>query len=387
MNALLIFLVIVILVTAVLVYLYFNKMGPWKKGASPAPAPGPAPGPALPSITDFSVDRTLSPPKTDTYTIEPYTIEGYTAADLLSLSKNVTFTLTWKNGLGFTEAGVNKIEVYHGVMGSGTTTGNPSGGWKLRETIKATSTDDTTSTDVTPPPSNPPLGLNNFDTVSVEISGNGNYSFAGTNFFKIVAYYGDDNIELHNDSNLYIKASASDKTNYGIVISGDELVGTTELLTPETITYEPRLDSSKGQSFKSEIANQTYDFYYYPKDPNVSPGTEPYKFFYNVRLVPVDSSGIRFKLENVEREKYFNIETRDFDQEKFSGGSVVEIAESLETDTRGHDKVIMLKAEIDGEDKYYFGYRFRALNDPNITTADEFFRRNIYIKKHEENST
>jgi len=382
MNALLIFLVIVILVTAVLVYLYFNKMGPWKKEKSPAPAPGPAPGPALPSITDFSVDRTLSPPKTDTYTIEPYTIEGYTAADLLSLSKNVTFTLTWKNGLGFTEAGVNKIEVYHGVMGSGTTTGNPSGGWKLRETIKATSTDDTTSTDVTPPPSNPPLGLNNFDTVSVEISGNGNYSFAGTNFFKIVAYYGDDNIELHNDSNLYIKASASDKTNYGIVISGDELVGTTELLTPETITYEPRLDSSKGQSFKSEIANQTYDFYYYE---STGINYAPTKLFSNVRLVPIGEEGIEFKLES--GGKYLDVEKLDFDKNEFSGGSVVKIAESLETDTRGHEKVIMLKANINGEDKYLFGSIFKTLNDLTISSQDEFFRRNIYIKKHVENST
>jgi len=382
MNALLIFLVIVILVTAVLVYLYFNKMGPWKKEKSPAPAP--APSTQLPSITDFSVDRTLSPDKGETYTIEPYTIEGYTDLEFKKLSKNVTFTLTWTNGVGFTEVKVHTIKVYHGVM-SGTefTNTGESNDWVLRETI------DANSTGYTDP-------LNNFATVTVKISGldsDDAYSFEGRNFFKVVAYYLDpaDNkdspVLLHNDYDYYYVNANTVNEKYGIVISGDELVGTTELLTPETITYEPRLDSSKGQSFKSEIANQTYDFYYYPKDPNVSPGTEPYKFFYNVRLVPVDSSGIRFKLENVEREKYFNIETRDFDQEKFSGGSVVEIAESLETDTRGHDKVIMLKAEIDGEDKYYFGYRFRALNDPNITTADEFFRRNIYIKKHEENST
>lgn len=378
-SALLIFLVIVIVVTSTLLYLYFNKLGPWKKGASPAPAPAPASGPTLPSITDFSVDRTLSPPKTDTYTIEPYTIEGYTQ-DLKELSQNVTFTLTWTNGIGFTEAKVGKIEVWHGVMtGTSFTNIGDSNDWVLRETI------DANSIGYTDP-------LNNFATVSVKISGlsgNDAYSFEGRNFFKVVAYYpyptNTNDLELHNDFNLYNDAtSQEEKDGYGIVISSDELVGTPDLLDPVTITYEPRLDSGKGQSFSREIAKQYYDFYYYE---STGINYAPTKLFSNVRLVPIGEEGIEFKLES--GGKYLDVEKLDFDKNEFSGGSVVKIAESLETDTRGHEKVIMLKADFNGEDKYLFGNDgFKALTDSSwIDSNDKYFRRNIYIKKHVENST
>lgn len=376
-SALLIFLVIVIVVTSTLLYLYFNKLGPWKKGASPAPAPGPAPGPALPSITDFSVDRTLSPPKTDTYTIEPYTIEGYTQQDLKELSQNVTFKLTWTNSLGFEEAGVTKIEVYHGVMG-GTAFANDSSVWKLRKTI--VDPDDVDPDDAL---------LKNFKEVNVSISGlsgDDAYSFKGRNFFKIVAYYPDptgtsttpEDLELHNDYNLYNNAkSQNEKDEYGIVISSDELVGTPDLLDPETVTYTPRLDSGEGQSLSREIAKQYYDFYYYVNKENAN-ATE---LFSNVRLVPIGKTGVEFKLES--GGLYFNVSNISFEKNEFSGGSVVKIAESLETNLRGHEKVIMLKAEIDGVDKYLFGSNgFKTLNDSWIDDKDKFFRRNIYIKKH-----
>ena len=374
-SALLIFLVIVIVVTSTLLYLYFNKLGPWKKGASPAPAPAPASGPTLPSITDFSVDRTLSPPKTDTYTIEPYTIEGYTVEDLNKLSQNVTFNLEWKNGIGFTEAKVDKIEVYHGVMPPGGTFANDSSVWKLRETITAEGY------------------LINFAEVKSSISGldntDGNdnvpYSFEGRNFFKIVAYYPDptgtntklEDEVLHNDYDYYYIDTNEVDTNYGIVISSDELVGTTELLTAETVTYEPRLDTSDStdQPIGSEIANQYYDFYYYVNESDANPKS----LFSNVRLVPtVDSDGINFKLES--GGKYFNVETRNFDINEFSEGSVVKIAESLEEkkDLKGHDKVIMLESG----NKYLFGFDgFKTMNDDWVDDDDKYFRRNIYIKK------
>jgi len=369
MSALLIFLVIVIVVTATLLYLYFNKLGPWKKGASPAPAPASA---HLPSITDFSVDRTLSRPKTDTYTIEPYTIEGYTK-NLEELSQNVTFTLNWTNGTGFEESGVTKIEVYHGVMPPGGTFPTESNDWVLRETLDK---------------NNSASSLLNFATVTVKISGLSGiqaYSFEGRNFFKVVAYYPDatDPLELHNDYKLYKPDETKEDVDidYGIVISGDELVGTTDLLVPETITYKPRLDSGEGQSLSSEIANQYYDFYYYENGSNDTPK----ELFSNVRLAPVNSDGKKFKLENGDNKKYFNVNNRQFDQEEFSGGSEIEIAESVETPGTDYDKVIMLKANINGEDKFLFGNNgFKTLNDDWITSNDKNFRRNIYIEKHVE---
>jgi len=388
MNALLIFLVIVILVTAVLVYLYFNKLGPWKKEKSPASAQTPAQTQVLPSITDISVDRTLSPDgSSEPYTIEPYTIEPYTDADILALSKNVTFTLSWTNGLGFTEAKVSKIEVSHGVM-SGTTFDNDNG-WKLRETIEANSTDD------------PPLGLNNFETVSVEISGDGAYSFAGNNFFKIVAYYGtSSSIDLYNSYTLWKNEKDDEKKEkLAIKISNDQLVGTTDLLTPETITYEPRLDSGTGQTLGRTIDNQYYDFYFYYKESDAT----PMNLFSNVRLVALDDTGIKFKLEKKCLDEndtlslcgwYRPLSAQVFGQTLITYGFrkigdniidaiEIEIAESLEKNKRGHEKVIMLKANIDGEDKYLFGWDgFKTLNDSTITNVNEFFRRNIYIKKH-----
>jgi hypothetical protein len=399
MNASLIFLVIVILVTATLVYLYFNKLGPWKKEKSPAPAPAPAPAQTqvLPSITDFSVDRTLSPDgSSEPYTIEPYTIEPYTDADILALSKNVTFTLTWTNGLGFKEAGVNEIKVYHGVKKNDDTTfdnSNDSNDWKLRETLNKTSENAN--------------ALENFAKVTISISGldgDGAYSFEGNNFFKIVADYGtgdsSSSIELYNSYTLWKNENDDEKKEkLAIKISSDDLVGTIDMTSSETVTYEPRLDSGTGQTLGRTIDNQYYDFYFYYKESDAT----PMNLFNNVRLVALDDTGIKFKLEKKCLDEndtlslcgwYRPLSAQVFGQTLISYGFrkigdniidaiEIEIAESLETDKRGHKKVIMLKANIDGEDKYLFGLDgFKTLNDNSIDTNDKFFRRNIYIKEH-----
>ena len=375
MNALLIFLVIVILVTAALVYLYFNKLGPWKKEKSPAPAPAPAQTQVLPKITDFSVDRTLSPDgSSESYTIEPYTIEPYTLEDIIALSKNVTFRLEWTNGIGFEEARVNKIEVYHGVKKNENTFDNDSG-WKLRNTLEEVGY------------------LKNFAEVTTSIIGLEDadaYSFEGNNFFKIVADYGtgDSSIELYNSYNLWNKENDPvEKKKYAIKISSDDLVGTLDLATPETITYKPRLDSGEGQTLGSTISNQRYDFYYFK---NVSTDTVGQSLFENVRLVPVGVGGTQFKLENSNGE-YFKVKDEDkdgnikysFNASNSDDASIVYIAESKENDNgkRGYEEVIMLKVLIGGESYYLFGpdMGFKKLTDKSIENADQFFRRNIYI--------
>jgi len=370
MNALLIFLVIVILVTAVLVYLYFNKLGPWKKEKSPAPAQTPAQTQVLPSITDFSVDRTLSPDgSSESYTIEPYTIEPYTADDIIALSKNVTFTLEWTNGSGFEEVNVKEIIVYHSVKNDETSppTSFDSNGkwipsWIQRNKVTVSGY------------------LKNFAKVITSVKGledlgdTDPYSFEGDNFFKIVAYYGtESSIELYN----------SYKDGIVIKISNDELVGTLDMTSSETVTYTPRLDSGKGQDLGKEISNQLYNFYYFE---NVSKSTNPEGklLFGNVRLVPVGDDGTQFKLEK--GGEYFKVSGTEYLFGDASTASTVFIAESQEQEInkRGYEKVILLKVLIgngnESESYYLFGDDgFKKLTDPNISTADQFFRRNIYI--------
>jgi hypothetical protein len=364
MNALLIFLVIVILVTAALVYLYFNKLGPWKKEKSPAPAPAPAQTQVLPKITDFSVDRTLSPDgSSESYTIEPYTIEPYTASDIIALSKNVNFTLMWTNGVGFKEAGVNEIKVYHGVDVEN------DNDWKLRETLNKTSENAN--------------ALENFAKVTISISGldgDGAYSFEGNNFFKIVADYGtgdsSSSIELYNSYDLW---NLDKKEEYAIKISSDDLVGTIDMTSSETVTYKPRLDSGEGQNIGKEIYNKRYDFHYFE---NVS-DTQGQELFKKVRLVPVDDGGKQFKLEQDGNYFYVNSGTKEysFDPDA-NNASTVYIAKSEENgnDNRNYEKVIMLRALTD---HYLFGpdMGFKKLTDPSISNEDQFFRRNIYIRE------
>jgi len=378
MNALLIFLVIVILVTAVLVYLYFNKLGPWKKEKSPALAPAPVQTQVLPSITDFSVDRTLSPDgSSESYTIEPYTIEPYTADDIIALSKNVNFTLKWTNGIGFEEAVVKEIKVYHGVM---TETETEFNDWIPRKTIDS-------------------LGyLKNFATVNTSISGrdiddtDGDpYSFEGNNFFKIVAYYGPDNnkieLELYNSYKLWKnETDENERKKLAIKISSDDLVGTLSLATPETITYKPRLESVESKNFDKEISNKRYNFYYFENVSSTNPEgkLDGKLLFGNVRLVPVGDEGTEFKLEK--GDQYFKVSGTEYLFGDASTASTVYIAESREQEInkRGYEKVILLKVLISDGDKsesyYLFGQDgFKKLTDPTISTADQFFSRNIYI--------
>jgi len=368
MNALLIFLVIVILVTAVLVYLYFNKLGPWKKEKSPASAPAPAQTQVLPSITDFSVDRTLSPDgSSESYTIEPYTIEPYTAEDIKKLSNNVTFTLKWTNGGGFEEAGVKKIEVYHGVRNDSSSfddNGNWIPSWILRKTV------------------NDKYNLTNFkEDVTASIKGledledTDHYTFEGDNFFKVVAYYGtESSIELYNSYTI----------NLAVEISSDELFGTLEMTSSQTVTYKPRLDSGKGQAVGKEISNQLYNFYYYDLF------SEKKTLFKNVRLVPVDDDGTQFKLK--QGDKYFKVIGTgylfdDIDDDDIDDATTVYLAKSQETDLRDHDEVIMLKVLIGNNESYYlFGDDgFKKLNDPTIDNVITYRKRNIYIKSVNDN--
>jgi|TARA_B110000211_G_scaffold73810_1_gene85911 hypothetical protein len=343
-----------LVVVIVAVVIYFNTRPEEEK---PKTVNDPGPSPTLPSITDLNVSRTFSPNGSESYTIEPYTIEPYTTEDVIALSKNVSFTLTWKNGSGFDESGVTKIRVYHIIENSGQET-------------KTILRNDTAST-------------LNYESVSVTISGldtdttaaddtTGPYSFVGTNFFKIVAVTpaGTDDVTLYDGQS---------NTGDGKPITDDDLVGTIDMANSETITFTPRLDNTQGRSIGKSISNKRYDFYYYETKTAESATL----IFSNMRLVPNDLAGTKFKLEKKDGSVLKGVEEngRNVFQFQFITAAtipmIVHISESTETDKKDHDKVIMLKQIIGGVDYYLFGDHFDLLGSK--TNSDDFFRRNIYI--------
>jgi len=356
-----------LVVVIIAVVIYFNTRPEEEK---PKNDPGPS-SPTLPSITDFNISRTFSPDGNEPYTIEPYTIEPYTDADVIALSKNVSFTLTWKNGSGFAESGVTQIQVSHIIEKSGQSTKTI-----LRNT--SASTDNFAESSVT---------ISGLNTGTTAADGNtGPYSFVGTNFFKIVAVMPTGTTILYNG------LGGSD----GKVITDEDLVGTLDMTNPETITFTPRLDYTK-QTIGKTISNKRYDFYYYETPTADSPTL----IFSNIRLVPVDSGGTKFKLEKsddkflkgikvmktgtttsgafdmtlIGKQGFF--QTFEFNNDSSSSPIIVHISESTESSPGDHEKVIMLKQIIDDVDYYLFGDHFDLLGSK--TNSDDFFKRNIYI--------
>lgn len=367
-----------LVVVIIAVVIYFNTRPEEEK---PKNDPGPS-SPTLPSITDFNISRTFSPDGNEPYTIEPYTIEPYTDADVIALSKNVSFTLTWKNGSGFDESGVTKIRVYHIIEKSG-------------QVINHILRNDAASTDNFAESSVTISGLDEGTTAANEVTGP--YSFVGTNFFKIVAVMGNSAISTSNDVILYNGLGGSD----GEVITDEDLVGTLDMTNPETITYTPRLDDTWRNSDRigKSISNKRYDFYYYETE---TAGTATL-IFSDIRLVPVDSAGTKFKLEKSD-DKFLKgikvmktgttasgafdmtligkqgfIQTFEFNNDS-SSPIIVHISESTESSPGDHEKVIMLKQKIDGVDYYLFGDHFDLLGSK--TNSDDFFKRNIYITEN-----
>ena len=367
-----------LVVVIIAVVIYFNTR-PEEEQPQTSNDPGPS-SPTLPSITDLNISRTFSPDGNEPYTIEPYTIEPYTEADVIALSKNVNFTLTWKNGSGFDESGVTKIRVYHIIEKSG-------------QVIKHILRNDAAS-------------ASNFAESSVTISGlntgttaadgtTGPYSFVGTNFFKIVAVMptGTADVTLYDGLSTENRDAALGGSD-GKVITDEDLVATIGMTNSETITFTPRLDNTwrNSERIGKSISNKRYDFYYY----ETTRAESATLIFSNIRLVPVDLAGTQFKLEKSDGSFLKGVVENglkkfQFNNDSSSSPMIVHISESKasptpsSTDTdklallRGHEKVIMIKQKINGVDYYLFGDHFDLLGSK--TNNDDFFKRNIYIKE------
>ena len=206
-----------ICVTLIIIALIYYVVKKFKERTSPSPSPS-AQTDEL-SISDLKFTRTLNPDKSKSNSeseISGYTIE-YAGIEYKTLSQNVTFTITWKNNIGFNNA-VKGFKIEHFVKSDNS--------FPDSANLTKNFTRDTTQTVVTSD-----FGVNN-----VKIVSDGNYSVIGDNTFKIHVIMNDDN---DTTIKLYDGVEQTDTDTHHINVSEDELGATLEMTTPQSVTYIP----------------------------------------------------------------------------------------------------------------------------------------------------
>jgi len=289
-----------LVVVIVAVVIYFNTRPEEEKTETST-----GPSPTLPSIDEFTISRTDSPDSdSETYMIEPYTIE-YAEGDAYvegdnekALSKNVKFTLNWKNGNGYNN--VQKLEIKHYVVES----------LNHSSALEANDAKTFTITKGTDDAAKYPGMFENYGSVSYSVSGDGNYSFIGMNRFIIIATLDYKQGTDTANKKIYLYKGVSNAAATAIQdipqlnVSEEELtatIGMTESVTKEfklklqdeSMTGVDENDVSKAAS--SAVTNTKYKFKSY-KDLN-KPGVTPslVKTISNVELIPQDDKGDKFK--------------------------------------------------------------------------------------------
>lgn len=242
------------------------------------------PSATLPSIGDLTIAQTLSPnSNSETYTIEPYTIEYlYAEGDTeKSLSKNVTFTLKWMNQVGFET--VSKIQVEHYIRGTTTTT--PLQTVVLPDYMKNGGVD----------------GEWNYADITVNVTGlpDGNdnqYSFVGQNMFKIVATNAGSPITLYDGT-----ADLADGATHPpeLVIKQEDLTATIDMTESRTVTFDVSLLGGTRTTSK-EIKNTSYTFTATTLDNRVIS-------IRGIELISQDSVGKNFKFKNKASDTYLGV--------------------------------------------------------------------------------
>jgi len=227
---------VITLIIIVSIY-YIVKMVKGRTPLSPSPSSSDQTGKI--SISDLKFERTLNPDKSNSKGddgIVGYTIEYDNGIDYEELSKNVTFTLEWKNNIGFTD-NVKGFMIEHHVKGVG------NDNYKSEQSIDFYNTDT----------GDPIVYLSNFEENKVSIKGNGNYSVVGENRFKISVIMNDND---NTKTELY-DGTAQDDKSHGIEISKDELGATLSMTKPETVTYTPVTQSFSSTSVKIKKVKYT----------------------------------------------------------------------------------------------------------------------------------
>ena len=233
-----------------------GKRTPSQPSTSTSPSPSPSDQTDEISISDLKFERTLNPDKSNSKggDIVGYTIE-YAAIDYKELSKNVTFTLTWKNNIGFTDK-VTGFKIEHSVS-------------------SGDETFDKFTKKVDPEPANqsivfdgkieenPVVNIENFKQNSVSIVSNG-YSVVGKNRFKIKVIMNDG-----SDIPLYdgLDTTNINETTHEIVISEQDLGATLNMTKPLKVTYTPVTQSFTYTNI--EIEKMMYRIYNNNTDLNI----------------------------------------------------------------------------------------------------------------------
>jgi len=332
-----------LVVVIVAVVIYFNTRPGEEKTETPT-----GPSPTLPTIDDLTIAQTLSPDSdSETYTIEPYTIEYAAGDNEKALSKNVKFTLSWKNGNGYNN--VQKLKIDHYIVTSTDTTNmNP---------VKSFSV-----TRGSADAGNYPGMFENYGSVQYSISGDGSYSFIGKNRFSITAIlnYKESDQTENKEVSLY-----KDFTNESIAeldVSEEDLTATLDMTGSITKTFNLKLQdgSTTGtdNAASSEVKNTKYTFKSYTS------GTSGLYQITNIELIPQDEDGIQFKFRK--DGKYIKAEI--VDNIEVTVPVTPKYAKFAQGDTSNSDAIItfvyntdkddekrLLKTTINGKDYYLFG--------------------------------
>jgi len=258
-----------LVVVIVAVVIYFNTRPEEEKTVTPT-----GPSPTSPSIGDLTIAQTLSPDSdSEPYTIEPYTIEYDDGVNEKILSKNVTFTLNWKN-LGNFES-VSKIRVEHYIREKGTGT--------VLQTVEV---NDNQKID----------GFWDYAPISVKISGlpddnDNQYSFIGENMFKVIATYdGTDEVVLYNGTEALGEGETHPPE---LVIKPEDLTATIDMTGKKTVIYSVSLLGGTRTTSK-EIDNTSYTFTATSTEDDIT-GKRTSFSIKGIQLIAQDTEGKKFK--------------------------------------------------------------------------------------------
>lgn len=235
-----IFFICVTLIVLALIYYIFKK---FKGRTLPTPSP-PAQTDEL-SISDLKFTRTLNPDKSNSNSeseISGYTIE-YAGINYVELSRNVDFTIIWKNNIGFDNV-VTGFWIEHFVKSPVGTDGAAQNFTRLQRKEFPTTTQQVDTSD---------YGENSVSIVSTD------YSVIGDNRFKIYAILNVGCVSGNCPTiELYNGVGRSD-TSHNINVSEEELGATLGMTAPQSVTYTPVVSSDAMTSISADITKVKYD--------------------------------------------------------------------------------------------------------------------------------
>jgi hypothetical protein len=319
-----------LVVVIVAVVIYFNTRPEEEKTETPT-----GPSPTLPSIGDLTIAQTLSPnSNSETYTIEPYTIEyangvddddEYVEGDTeKKLSKNVTFTLKWGNQSGFET--VSKIQVEHYIRGA------PGASYSSSSALQTVDVPDSMKNDD---------GSWNYADITITVSGlpddnTNQYSFVGQNMFKVVATNANEQITLY-DGTADLVGNATHPPE--LVIKPEDLTASIGMTESRTVTFDVSLLSNTRGTSKA-IENTSYKFTAttLPDDNELTRDIS----ITGIEFISQDTTGEKFKFKKKNTEKYLGV------NKNASTGAL-----TLKTDaTKGEAAIITFTESITKNDDY-----------------------------------